>query len=36
MRMMVIKPEIPAAKYKMWAEAGLRYDIKNIKAGAYK
>ena len=36
MRMMVIKPGIPAAKYKMWAEAGLRYDIKNIKAGAYK
>ena len=36
MRMMVIKPEIPPAKFKMWAEAGLRYDIKNIKAGVYK
>ncbi len=36
MRMMVIKPEIPPTKYKLWAEAGLRYDIKNIKAGAYK
>lgn len=36
MRLMVIKPEIPEKDYKAWAEAGVNYVQKQIKAGKYK
>ena len=36
MRLMVIKPEIKEDAYKMWAEAGVKYDLKQIKEGKYQ